>query len=144
MPESTMVAGPVRVASAISRTGAVSVEVKYSVRRLSTWASTRPMIDGAEALPAGVERCRCRRRRSATIAVPMTVSRPAVRKPRLIGAIADLSLSVARTANTPTIDASTPMARAASGKIEAERRVERRSTANAATPRMIDATSVTS
>ena len=40
-----------------------------------------------------------------------------MRKPRLIGAIADLSLSVARTANTPTIDASTPMARAASGKM---------------------------
>ena len=38
-----------------------------------------------------------------------------MRKPRLIGAIADLSLSVARTANTPTIDASTPMARAPSG-----------------------------
>ena len=32
-----------------------------------------------------------------------------MRKPRLIGAIADLSLSVARTANTPTIDASTPI-----------------------------------
>ena len=66
-----------------------------------------------------------------------------MRKPRLIGAIADLSLSVARTANTPTIDASTPMARAASGKM--------RPSAgfmpidwNAATPRMIDATSVTS
>ena len=44
MPESTTVAGPVRVASAISRTGAVSVPVKYSVRRLSAWASTRPVI----------------------------------------------------------------------------------------------------
>ena len=38
-----------------------------------------------------------------------------MRKPRLIGAIADLSFSVARTANTPTIDASTPSARAPSG-----------------------------
>ena len=42
MPDSTVVAGPVRAASAISRTGRVSVEVKYSVRRLTTWASTRP------------------------------------------------------------------------------------------------------
>ena len=45
----------------------------------------------------------------------MIVRMPAVRKPRLIGAIALLSFSVARTANTPTIDASTPMARAPSG-----------------------------
>src|SRR5215831_580677 len=36
MPESTVVAGPVRADSAISRTGAVSVDVKYSVRRLTT------------------------------------------------------------------------------------------------------------
>ena len=43
MPESTTVAGPVREASAISRTGERSVEVKYSVRRLSTCASTRPV-----------------------------------------------------------------------------------------------------
>ena len=42
MPESTTVAGPVRDASAISRTGAVSVEVKYSVRRLRAWARMRP------------------------------------------------------------------------------------------------------
>ena len=35
-------AGPVRAASAISRTGAVSVEVKYSVIWLATWARTRP------------------------------------------------------------------------------------------------------
>ena len=33
MPESTVVAGPVRAASAISRTGVVSVDVKYSVSR---------------------------------------------------------------------------------------------------------------
>ncbi len=32
MPESTVVAGPVRAASAMSRTGVVSVDVKYSVR----------------------------------------------------------------------------------------------------------------
>ena len=44
MPDSTTVAGPVRVASAISRTGAVSVDVKYSVRRLRPCASTRPMM----------------------------------------------------------------------------------------------------
>ena len=43
MPESTVVAGPVRADSAISRTGARSVEVKYSVRWLTTWASTRPI-----------------------------------------------------------------------------------------------------
>ncbi len=43
MPERTVVAGPVRADSAISRTGAVSVEVKYSVSRLTTWARTRPM-----------------------------------------------------------------------------------------------------
>ena len=43
MPESTVVAGPVRAASAMSRTGVVSVDVKYSVSRLSAWASTRPM-----------------------------------------------------------------------------------------------------
>ena len=42
MPASTVVAGPVRAASAMSRTGDVSVEVKYSVMRLATWASTRP------------------------------------------------------------------------------------------------------
>ena len=42
MPASTVVAGPVRAASAISCTGAVSVDVKYSVRRLTIWASTSP------------------------------------------------------------------------------------------------------
>ncbi len=68
---------------------------------------------------------------------------PAVRKPRLIGAIADWSCSVARTVNTPAIDASTPTARATSGKIRPSAGfmpIE----LNAATPRMIDATSVTS
>ncbi len=60
--------------------------------------------------------------------------------------MADLSLSVARTANTPTIDASTPMARQPSGKIEpsAHCRVDGQIEWNAATPRMIEATSVTS
>ena len=56
MPDSTMVAGPVRVASAISRTGAVSVDVKYSVSRLSDLREHEPGDHGAEALPAGVER----------------------------------------------------------------------------------------
>ncbi len=42
MPASTVVAGPVRAASAMSCTGVVSVDVKYSVMRLATWASTRP------------------------------------------------------------------------------------------------------
>ena len=35
-------AGPVRADSAISCTGSVSVDVKYSVSRLTTWASTSP------------------------------------------------------------------------------------------------------
>ena len=43
MPARTVVAGPVRAASAISRTGDVSVDVKYSVMRLATWARTRPV-----------------------------------------------------------------------------------------------------
>ena len=42
MPDRIVVAGPVWVASAISWTGFSSVEVKYSVRRLTTWASTSP------------------------------------------------------------------------------------------------------
>src|SRR5581483_536063 len=42
VPERTVVAGPVRAASAISRTGSRSVDVKYSVRWLTTCASTRP------------------------------------------------------------------------------------------------------
>ena len=52
VPDSTVVAGPVRVASAISCTGRCSVPVKYSVRRLTAWARMRPIDDGAEALPA--------------------------------------------------------------------------------------------
>src|SRR2546423_4225427 len=116
MPESTVVAGPVRAASAISRTGRVSVDVKYSVSRLNSWASTKPDTTAPKHfhpslawwLPTYV---------SATYSVPATVSTLAVRKPRLIGAMADLSLSVARTAKTPTIDASTPMARATTGKM---------------------------
>ena len=93
--------------------------VKYSVSRLTTCASTRPIDDRAEHAPADVrERAAsgCRRRRGRTTSVPTTVRMPATRKPRLIGVIADLSFSVACTANTPTIDASTPMARAPSGK----------------------------
>ena len=44
MPASTVVAGPVRVASAISlHRDSVSVEVKCSVMRLATSASTTPM-----------------------------------------------------------------------------------------------------
>ena len=49
--------------------------------------------------------------------MPSTVRMPATRKPRLIGVMADLSFSVARTEKSPTIDASTPMARHASGKM---------------------------
>ena len=60
-----------------------------------------------------------------------------------MGAIALLSLSVARTAKTPTIDASTPMARATTGKIRPSAGLAPIDL-KAATPRMIDATSVTS
>ena len=56
-----------------------------------------------------------------------SVSEPATRKPRLIGLRALVSPSLAFTAKTPAIEATTPMARAASGKIEAEGRVHRRS-----------------
>ena len=73
----------------------------------------------------------------------MTVRTLAVRKPRLIGAIALLSLSVARTVKTPTIDASTPTARATSGKMRPSAGLAPIES-NAATPRMIEATSVTS
>jgi hypothetical protein len=44
VPESTVVAGPVSAAWAISCTGEVSVEVKCSVMRLATWARIRPMM----------------------------------------------------------------------------------------------------
>ena len=68
---------------------------------------------------------------------------PAVRKPRLIGFNAFSSPSFARTANTPAIEAITPMARAASGNTK-PRAGLRPIELNAATPRMIEATSVTS
>src|SRR5207245_52145 len=136
MPESTVVAGPVRAASAISCTGAVSVDVKYSVRRLTNCASTKP------ATTAQKTRRLCTYH-WATQNVPATVRTPAVRKPRLIGAMAERSLSVARTAYTPTIDARTPMARAITGKMTPSAGF-RPIDLNAAKPRMIDATRVTS
>src|SRR3954454_21168040 len=150
-PESTAVAGPpVAADSAISCTGLVSVDVKYSVMRDAICASTRPPttapnmrqptleIEPPFGLPTYTR---------ANTSVPMIVRTPAVRKPRLIGAIALLSLSVARTANTPTIDASTPIARAPSGKSAPAAHSAGwcgKIAANAGTPRMIDATSVTS
>ena len=73
----------------------------------------------------------------------MTVKTPATRKPRLIGLRALVSPSLARTAYTPKIEATTPMARAATGNTRPSAgfmSIER----NAATPRMIDATRVTS
>src|SRR2546421_445148 len=94
--------------SAISCTGFVSVDVKYSVMRDAICASTSPPttapnmrqptfeIEPPFGLPTYT---------SANTSVPMIVRMPAVRNPRLIGAIALLSLSVARTENTPTIDA---------------------------------------
>ena len=72
---------------------------------------------------------------------------PAVRKPRLMGAMADLSLSRALTMNTPTIEASTPTARAASGKMAPMAHSSGFSGKmrwKAGTPRMIEATRVTS
>ena len=50
IPASTVVAGPVRVASAISRTGLCSVEVKCSVMRLATFASTTPTSTAQKTL----------------------------------------------------------------------------------------------
>ena len=53
IPASTAVAGPpVAADSAISRTGLVSVDVKYSVMRDAICASTRPRDDRAEHAPA--------------------------------------------------------------------------------------------
>ena len=55
MPESTTVAGPVRVASAISRTGAVSVRGEVLGEAAEHLREHEADDDGAEALPAGVE-----------------------------------------------------------------------------------------
>src|SRR5262245_23680100 len=90
-PESTAVAGPpVAADSAVSCTGLVSVDVKYSVMRDATWASTRPATTAPnmrqptpESLPSGLPTYT-----RAKTSVPTTVRMPAVRKPRLIGAIA--------------------------------------------------------
>ena len=51
-----VVAGPVRVAWAISLTGAWCVAVKYSVRRLMTWARTRPMTTAPKQRRPTLER----------------------------------------------------------------------------------------
>ena len=64
-----------------------------------------------------------------------------------MGASAERSLSFAFTANTPTIEASTPMARAASGKrapIAHSWGWSGKIDWKAGTPRMIEATRVTS
>src|SRR5581483_1563205 len=55
MPDSTVVAGPVRADSAISRTGDVSVDVKYSVSLLTTCASTSPTTTAANTRQPGLE-----------------------------------------------------------------------------------------
>ncbi len=68
---------------------------------------------------------------------------PATAKPLLIGFRALVSPSLAFTANTPAIDANTPMARAASGKMRPSAGLAP-TELNAATPRMIEATRVTS
>jgi hypothetical protein len=73
----------------------------------------------------------------------MSVSVPATRKPLLIGLRAFVSPSLALTANTPAIDATTPIARAASGNTRPRAGLAP-TELNAATPRMIEATRVTS
>ena len=80
---------------------------------------------------------------NASANVPTTVSKPATKKPRLIGFNALVSPSFARTANTPAMDAITPIARAASGNTKPSAGLSP-TELNAATPRMIDATRVTS
>src|SRR4051812_14419976 len=55
IPESTVVAGPVRADSAISRTGAFSVDVKYSVSRLTICASTSPVTTAANTRQPGFD-----------------------------------------------------------------------------------------
>ncbi len=75
--------------------------------------------------------------------MPISVRTPATRKPRLIGLRALVSPGLARTKKMPTIEATTPIARAASGKIRPSAGfmpIELK----AVTPRMIEATSVTS
>src|SRR2546423_697978 len=100
MPDSTVVAGPVRAASAISRTGAVSVEVKYSVMRLATWPSTGPVTTAPNTpqptweMPRGGLPTYTR----ANTSVRRTVRMPAVRNPRLIDDMAERSDSLAFTA----------------------------------------------
>ena len=73
----------------------------------------------------------------------MTVSTPAVRKPRLMGLSALVSPGLARTAKTPAIEASTPMARTPSGNTRPRAGLAPMEL-KAATPRMIEATRVTS
>ena len=75
--------------------------------------------------------------------MPTNVSVPATRKPRLIGRRALVSSALALTANTPAIEAMTPIARAASGKMRPSAGFMPIAL-NAATPRMIEATRVTS
>ncbi len=75
--------------------------------------------------------------------MPRSVNEPATRKPLLIGRRALVSPGRALTAKTPAIEAMTPMARAARGKIRPSAGLAPIEL-NAATPRMIDATSVTS
>ncbi|CAB4881223.1 unannotated protein [freshwater metagenome] len=77
------------------------------------------------------------------MSVPMSVSTPATRKPRLIGFSASVSSFFAFTAKTPAIEAITPIARQASGNTR-PRAGLRPIDLNAATPRMIEATRVTS
>ncbi len=79
----------------------------------------------------------------ATRKVPRIVRSPAVKNPRLIGAIAVRSLGVARTMKTPAIDARTPMALATTGNTRPRAGLAPIES-KAATPRMIDATRVTS
>ena len=143
MPDSTTVAGPVRADSAISCTGRVLGAGEVLGEAADALGQHEADDDGAEALPAGVGVVVADVDRGPRSSVPTTVRMPAVRKPRLIGLRALVSPSLAFTAKTPTIEASTPMARAASGKTRPRAGLAPIEL-KAATPRMIEATRVTS
>src|SRR2546430_17105241 len=102
MPDSTVVAGPVRAASAISRTGEYSVPVKYSVRRLTIWARTSPTTTAAKTLRSSWWPDLFFTYPKATAAVPATGRTPAGGEARLIGLGGVGPQSPASQAQTPT------------------------------------------
>src|SRR2546430_17729447 len=104
MPDSTVVAGPVRAASAISRTGEYSVPVKYSVRRLTIWARTSPTTTAAKTLRSSWWPDLFFTYPKATAAVPTTVRTPAGREARVIGLGGVGSGFRALAAQNPTVE----------------------------------------